>query len=45
MFTQTNITTAMGLPGLTELALIVIIGQAFLLLMGLLAHKELALMG
>ena len=43
--TQTNITTAMGLPGLTELALTVLLGRTFLLLMGLLARKELALTG
>ena len=35
----------MGLPGLTELALTVLLGRTFLLLMGLLARKELALTG
>ena len=33
----------MGLPGLTDLALTVLLGWTFLLLMGLLARKELAL--
>ena len=45
MFTQTNILPQMGLPGLTELALTVLLGWTFLLLMGLLAQKKQALMG
>ena len=35
----------MGLPGLTELALTVLLGRIFLLLMGLPVWKELALTG
>ena len=35
----------MGLPGLTELALTVLLGRTFLLLMGLPVRKELALTG
>ena len=35
----------MGLPGLTELALAVLLGRNFLLLMDLPVRKELALMG
>ena len=35
----------MGLPGLTELALTVLIGRTFLLLMSLPVRKELALTG
>ena len=35
----------MGIPGLTELTLTVLLGRTFLLLMGLLTRKELALTG
>ena len=45
MFTQTNILPQMGLPGLTELALTVLLGWTFLLLMGLPVWKELTLTG
>ena len=43
MFTQNNITTTNGLPGLTQPALTVLLGGTFVLLMGLPVRTELVL--